>query len=335
MSTSLHPRNLNSARRSFILLGLLLAVGLFQFGLFDSVQGGRGLERRWESWEGNFNSIAASKGLSMDIWQDVPEKIPIMHTFYEAVPGGCCGMSQHGHEQLLEAWKNAWESLGWKTKVLNEEDAERHPEFWTIQERLKALDVNEYNRRCYWRWLAMASETGGGWMSDYDVIPLGLDAKKGLEISKTDNFRSYAQHVPSLIHASRAEWDRIIHLMMDLVPVTKSSHGIISDMYSLMTVREKLGKQSDMMIWTNEVEGGFPYTKNAEGWPWMKCKKLLRVKATHISHRATKDSFGWGNYPKLEDPPKDDHEAVEKRGEAAAAFMKQFNEKCLNKSNVN
>jgi hypothetical protein len=74
-----------------------------------------------------------------------------MHTFFQQVEGGCCGMSKKGHLDLLTAWEEAWQSLSWETKVLNEEDAKLHPWFDLFTEKLVEADVNEYAQRCFWR----------------------------------------------------------------------------------------------------------------------------------------------------------------------------------------
>lgn len=91
---------------------------------------------------------------------------PVMNTFWEPVPGGCCGASEEGHNKLIAAWKSSWENRGWETRILTLDDAKRHPDFDKLEEILQQLDVNDYNRRCFYRWLAM-SNVGGGWMSDY------------------------------------------------------------------------------------------------------------------------------------------------------------------------
>ena len=84
-------------------------------------------------------------------------------TFWESVPGGCCGASEEGHNKLIAAWKSSWESRGWETRVLTMDDAKRHPDFDKLEEILQQLEVNDYNRRCFYRWLAM-SVVGGGKM---------------------------------------------------------------------------------------------------------------------------------------------------------------------------
>lgn len=95
-------------------------------------------------------------------------KRPVMSTFFTPTKGGCCGMSEQGHLNLVKAWEEAWQSWGWDTRVLTEEDARRHPRFEEMEQKLSTSDVNEYNHRCFWRWLAMANEDNvmGGWMSD-------------------------------------------------------------------------------------------------------------------------------------------------------------------------
>jgi hypothetical protein len=93
---------------------------------------------------------------------------PIMSTFFEPVKGGCCGMTEEGHTNLVASWRRAWEFYGWETRILTEEDARKHPRFEELTKKLDESDVNGYNQRCFWRWLAMAldEDEKGGWMSD-------------------------------------------------------------------------------------------------------------------------------------------------------------------------
>lgn len=116
-------------------------------------------------------SLAQSKAESpaeskYPVTQEIdPNGPPIMNTFYEPVVGGCCGMSEEGHANLLRAWKDTWEQNGWQTRILTEADARKHPDFELLDEKLAAANVTPYNRRCFWRWLAMSTpEINGGWM---------------------------------------------------------------------------------------------------------------------------------------------------------------------------
>jgi hypothetical protein len=41
---------------------------------------------------------------------------PVMSTFFEPVEGGCCGMTEQGHLNLLKAWEEAWQT--WVSRPL-------------------------------------------------------------------------------------------------------------------------------------------------------------------------------------------------------------------------
>ena len=42
-----------------------------------------------------------------------------------------------------------------------------------LRQRVPLGQNEEYEKMCYFRYLAMA-EVGGGWMSDYDTLPMQL-----------------------------------------------------------------------------------------------------------------------------------------------------------------
>ncbi|KAL3777021.1 hypothetical protein ACHAWO_012563 [Cyclotella atomus] len=59
-----------------------------------------------------------------------------MTTFFKPVEGGCCGMTQQGHENLVASWKRAWEGHGWDAPVLKANCACRHPSFEALDQKL-------------------------------------------------------------------------------------------------------------------------------------------------------------------------------------------------------
>jgi len=253
-------------------------------------------------------------------------KKPIMHTFFEPVAGGCCGMSEWGHHQLVKAWEASWQARGWETRILTKKDAENHPDFDMLQKKLHKVGVGGYNQRCYWRWLAMVT-AGGGWMSDYDVFPLGLDSEVGLEIGEDDTFKSFYHNVPCLLHASAKEWDRIIHLMIGILPPKQSGNEVISDMISLKHLGQWKGRAG--MEWTGDVQTHIFYERNEEGDLRLNCKVGKAKLAVHLSHHECDIAFREGRYPEIEKMPKDVHQAIERRSDAALKLMTHYKDKCI------
>lgn len=260
---------------------------------------------------------------------------PVMHTFFDPVPNSCCGMNEEGHETLLDVWKKAWEAEGWQTKVLTKNDAKSHPDFKSLNARLEKLHVTPYNRRCFWRWLAMASlhdedgeEAGGGWMSDYDLFPVGLTSERGVDMSKDGTFKSYSLHVPCLIHASSEEWDRIIHLMIDVIPETMEPDKKVTDMFMLQDVDKKLGRSQ--MIWTKDVfEPKFLYSADENGVLAYDCNDLNSTLAIHLSHHTVYDAFENNLFPKSIEGVNSVEDAAWNRAELAALLTDRKKVDCI------
>jgi len=260
---------------------------------------------------------------------DSSVKKPVMYTFFEPTKDkyGCCGMSHEGHNTLLGAWKEAWEDRGWETTVLTKENAMDHPDFDTLTAKLQDLHVGEYDTKCFWRWLAMATREDdneeGLWMSDYDVFPLQLDAEEGRKIAKDRAFKSFSRHVPCLINASKHEWDRVIHLMMDQL---ENRRGKVSDMFMLKQVEQSLGMSG--MNWSAEVADTFIYSKNITDGLFINCKHFSWMKAIHLSHAGVQKAWKLGIHPNIEGI-RGPGTAIRRRGESAIQLMKDFHQQCL------
>lgn len=163
--------------------------------------------------------------------------IPKMHTFFEP--------AYRKHDRLLtelEAWKKAWSNAGWKPVVLTMEDAKRHPNFerFNIAFEEAEYKTSKYDRMCFYRWLAMASTSNGGWMSDYDTYPLFSNPKNhGIQLPNGGKFTCYANHVPCLISGSLSEWQRMSELL--LFSYQMHTKEFWSDMLALEEIRSTLG----------------------------------------------------------------------------------------------
>ena len=135
---------------------------------------------------------------------------PRIHTYFEKPPG-------LKDSALVLVWQHQWHMAGFDPHVLSEATARRHPQWTALQQRWKAFPtVNhpEYEFACFARYAAMAV-VGGGWMTDYDAMPLwpfAHDAWSGMN-NVTGNFTVFQSHVPSLVHGSASEWTRVTELM--------------------------------------------------------------------------------------------------------------------------
>jgi len=265
-------------------------------------------------------------------------KPPVMHTFYEPDPKGyCCGMLEDGHQRLLHAWQKSWQDKGWDTVILTKNDAMLHPLFPSLQEKLESLRINEYNKKCYWRWLAMASvygdsddDKGGGWMSDYDTMPLELNSENGIKLASENDgqFTSYSSHVPCLLYGSRDEWDRVILLMIELLP--EKCNARASDMLTFLKVRQEV-KEEGGILWRHSVVKTFPYKHGEEDDTLVvDCEQCQGKLIAHFSHKGSMDTYRNGVYPKA---VSDKLGVINGRGEAANLFMDDYRSQCESNAN--
>ena len=226
---------------------------------------------------------------------------PIMFTFFEEIDSQKrhTGMDEQSDNALLNAWKTKWTEAGWDAVVLNMEHARRHPRFQEFQEKLQNVPMNGtggaglnrlYNELCFYRWLAMAV-VGGGWMSDYDVFPIGYgsgtDQKQSVELPNGGSFSIFSivpgsngAGVPCLMSGLDVEWDRMAFtILQNGEEHEKESHW--TDMFALMDMRfEKY-----LYHWSDEVTLGEDVLTQHE-FEAKDCEKVEGKRAIHFSHNS-------------------------------------------------
>jgi hypothetical protein len=154
---------------------------------------------------------------------------------------------------MIENWKNSWRSYGYDPKVLNIEDAIKHPEFQTFNQSLTEtlnLSIPQQRRSwtCYLRYLAMASQNNGGMMVDLDTTPTQVSTREDLPEKftlfcdveamsepRSENWlleleRQYG--VPCAVVGTSAEWSRVAKLLLWTTKTFRSS-SLWTDMHSL------------------------------------------------------------------------------------------------------
>jgi len=250
-----------------------------------------------------------------------------MNTFFEPVPGGCCGASEEGHKKLMAAWEESWGKKGWETRVLTLDDARKHPDYEKMNESLARLDVSEYNRRCFFRWLAMAAN-GGGWMSDYDTFPLNFDAEVGAKLGQYGFFTSFEKHVPSLVSANKSEWERMVQTMITLLGNRNLEDGFISDMIMLKNIKDSMGKKAGRFGKALVMGDSFKvaYKLVDESKREVNCIRLRNMLAIHLSHASIDEAQQSGKFPIM--GLETVREAMELRADAALIFLNDYDKQC-------
>jgi len=134
---------------------------------------------------------------------------PKIHIFFDP-------SSEDNLNDDFDVWKKAWKDAGWQPIILTIDDAKQHPDFERFERAfLKAeYKASNFQQMRVYRWLAMAV-SGGGWMSDYDVLPLSVDLKRhGMNLPNEGKLTTYAKHAPCLVSGSAKEWNRVSSLLL-------------------------------------------------------------------------------------------------------------------------
>ena len=208
----------------------------------------------------------------------------VMHTYYtnEDDPSDKA-------TNTLGAWQEAWRRAGWETRILTIEDAKTSANFSQVERDLLTkvpLGNNpRYDYHCYMRYLAMA-EAGGGWMSDYDVIPTWLTPDT--DLPNNGSFTIYQNHVPALLSGTQEEWYRMTHALVSVAVEQGEEHAILaqgkklfSDMIAMLVLRSVVPQP---LLYVNVIANGNEWGPDVRE---VDCATVQRFTlAVHFSHRA-------------------------------------------------
>ena len=242
------------------------------------------------------------------------EPRPIIYTFFSPLH------KEDQHDEMIDVWKKEWEMAGFEPRILTIEDAINNPYFETMKEQVeKVFSTDVYNAYCLYRYLAIANV--GGMMSDYDTMPLYLHAEDANTLINDGKFTSFERHVPSLISASKEEWQRVAQLLTEQMSKSEISHK--SDMLLLREIGRDPSNDVDLELDGHSILGRTLYIKGKE--QRVDCIVVQNKRAIHISHA----SFNWlqkradefGIDPNLP------------RTKVAEMYMNDFREQCLGEGN--
>ncbi|KAJ8047777.1 hypothetical protein HOLleu_06865 [Holothuria leucospilota] len=238
--------------------------------------------------------------------QFVSPNLCTIHTYYQPAFDKLQNIMEN--ENVLREWEKAWVAAGWRTRVVNETDAKLHPDYQKLKERFQALPTinpEKYALCSFMRHVAMAT-VGGGWMSDYDTLPLNFPPC--LKIPFNGSYTVWSGFVPALVSANANEYTRVAHLMADVGLqwrarpkfFIKSGWGVeVSDMRTLwVLVKEGYIKSFEVIIEKEDLShGGFACNnskrplgkRNSENLPEGFSLLPLGVHLSHAFMRITKN----------------------------------------------
>lgn len=286
------------------------------------------------SWK-NLNSYCVNVGVGHGFRVVKPR--PLMHTFYSH-------LSNDDRDGMIDLWKQEWELAGFDTRILTLDDAKAHPYFETMKEAVeKAFPTDTYNQYCFYRYLAMA--TVGGFQSDFDTFPMHFPIEDALPDTLINNgqFTSFegkfffqylhsllrvlhsyyisfsTAHVPSLISASKEEWERVAILITE--QLDKTEENFKSDMYMLRDVG--LDESNNLIFLYDGVVKLAPYKAKGD----IDCTPTDDSRVIHFSHHADTKLEESGLSPNFNE--RDDLIATEERTRRAQVFMEEWRKQCL------
>ena len=192
------------------------------------------------------------------------------------------------HQELLALWQELWSEAGWEPRILTLDDAKKHPNYQQFRKDIinnGPLHENSFDYMCLMRWLAMAAQGTGGWMSDYDTFPAGITVSYGRFLPNAGKFTDYDGHVPSLLSGDAREWERISQNIIQITvkhvkDIQKHGNLFYSDMLALLHLYEN---SSSEYVQQQRVFKGFPYEEKDK----IKCEYLKDMLAVHLSHQRT------------------------------------------------
>ena len=200
----------------------------------------------------------------------------VVYTYFDDIPQWTREGQLENARQLQE-WQRAWERAGWEPRIISSRDIDR--EKYDVDSAVQNIPLGsnkEYDRACYLRYFAMAS-VGGGWMSDYDLIPIGL---KPSAMPNGGRFTVHEYAVPSLVSGSQEEWERMAYVLTETGRNMMGKTDLFSDMMALQALPLDYFDHSTNVLGYDEKKGSILFE---ETYSYMFCRNLMKWYGAHIS----------------------------------------------------
>jgi len=243
---------------------------------------------------------------------------PKIHTFFHDL-----GAQQE--YEVLQLWKDEWWKAGFDPIVLTLDDAKKNPFFEEAEKIMAPIHGGvAYDSLCFYRWLAMAQESDGGWMSDHDTFPVNFTPNDVTVLPRGGDFTVFHSHIPAFMAGSAEEWDRVSRLIVAEIP-NISDAMVKSDMHALLELKNK-GSQNNGIYFIsperNYVLTGFQYDEPRK----VNCRSMRYGRVVHMSQSSMYSAVKAGLYPleKVNDDPRGD----KRRARAMKVFLDDWRNNC-------
>mmetsp|Transcript_20072 Transcript_20072/g.28258 ORF Transcript_20072/g.28258 Transcript_20072/m.28258 type:complete len:197 (+) Transcript_20072:233-823(+) len=140
------------------------------------------------------------------------------------------------------------------------------------------------------RWLAMATVDGGGFLSDYDVLPLaygsGTNEPQSLDLPHNGDFMVYsvaksgAGGIPCLMSGRAGEFERMAFELLRNSESHASDQSHWTDMFALMNLQDSAGQIYGV---DDSVLNG-KFALFGRDWEAKDCHLTMHKRAIHFSH---------------------------------------------------
>ena len=217
---------------------------------------------------------------------------PVIYTYFTKNKSRQYQKDDIEQEDMRNTWVTKWTQAGWKPTILTEEDARKHPMFEEYQKDLDKLNIEHYDHICFHRWMAM-SIVGGGFMADYDTIPLDINSVIGHVLPNEGKFTIYdfTYHpVPGLLSGDRFQWESALQGIMKYVP--QHAGEFFNDMRAL----QQLVKDEPNFAVRDVKVASDVYSA---GKGKVDCTAYEGMYAIHFSHKTQTEAVKKGLLPPL------------------------------------
>lgn len=107
--------------------------------------------------------------------------------------------------ELLAAWKEAWEAVGWIPMTLSIPEIVNLDQFKDIHERMASSQLSREQQDQIWKYVAMAA-VGGGWIGHIDTFPLDSIMDEANFLPNDGRFTVFDESRASLVSGRADEW---------------------------------------------------------------------------------------------------------------------------------